>query len=36
MKEIIIKNLFSVRKTIDAKKRRFTFELLGYDFILDD
>jgi len=36
MKEMVIKNLYSVRRTIDPKKRRYTFELFGYDFIVDE
>jgi hypothetical protein len=36
MKEIIIKTCYSVRKTIDPHRRNFTFELFGYDFILDE
>ena len=36
MKEMIIKSIYSVRKTIDPYKRKFCFELFGYDFILDE
>jgi hypothetical protein len=36
MKEKIIKSIYSVRKTIDPYKRKFTFEMFGYDFILDE
>lgn len=36
MKEMIIKSMSSVRKRIDQNKRKFCFELFGYDFILDE
>ena len=36
MKERIIKSFFSVKKLIDPHKRKYTFELFGYDFILDE
>lgn len=36
MKHLIQKSLFSVRKTIDPFKRKYCFELFGYDFILDE
>ena len=36
MKVHIIKSFYSVRKSIDPHKRKFTFELFGYDFILDE
>ena len=36
MKHLIQKSMFSVRKTIDPFKRRYCFELFGYDFILDE
>ena len=36
MKEIIIKTIYAVRKTIDPHRRKYTFELFGYDFILDE
>lgn len=36
MKEMIIKSIYSVRKTIDPYKRKFCFEMFGYDFILDE
>jgi len=35
MKQLIIKSMYSVRKTIDPNKRKYCFELFGYDFILD-
>jgi hypothetical protein len=28
--------MFAVRKTIDPQKRKYCFELFGYDFILDE
>ena len=36
MKHLIQKSMFSVRKTIDPLKRKYCFELFGYDFILDE
>jgi hypothetical protein len=36
MKELVIKSMYSVRKTIDPNKRKHCFELFGYDFILDE
>lgn len=36
MKIHIIKSIYSVRKTIDPNKRKYSFELFGYDFILDE
>lgn len=36
MKAMIIKSFFSVRRTIDPHKRKYCFELFGYDFILDE
>ena len=36
MKELVIKNLYSVRKRLDPYKRKSCFELFGYDFILDE
>ena len=36
MKEIIIKTTYSVRKTLDPHHRQYSFELFGYDFILDE
>lgn len=36
MKEMIIKTFYSVRKTIDPHRRQYTFELFGFDFILDE
>ena len=36
MKNLIQKSVYSVRKTIDPEKRKFCFELFGYDFIVDE
>ena len=36
MKEMIIKSIYSVRKTIDPYKRKYCSEMFGYDFILDE
>lgn len=36
MKELVIKSMNSVRKKIDPLKRKYCFELFGYDFILDE
>jgi len=36
MKSLIIKSFYSVRRTIDPHRRKYTFELFGYDFILDE
>ena len=36
MKATIIKSFYAVRKTLDPNKRKYCFELFGYDFILDE
>ena len=36
MHEIVLKTFNAVRKTIDPNRRKFSFELFGYDFILDE
>ena len=36
MKHRILKSFYSVRKTIDPYKRKYCFELFGYDFIIDE
>ena len=36
MKQLILRTLYSVRKTIDPQRRKYTFEMFGYDFILDE
>lgn len=36
MQEMVMKSFQAVRKQIDPNKRKHTFELFGYDFILDE
>ena len=36
MHEVVIKTFNAVRRTIDPNRRKFCFELFGYDFILDE
>lgn len=36
MHEVILKTFNAVRRTIDPNRRKFCFELFGYDFILDE
>jgi len=36
IKELIVKSMYAVRKKIDPYKRKHTFEMFGYDFILDE
>lgn len=36
MKELIVLSLMAVKKKIDPDNRRHSFEIFGYDFILDD
>ena len=36
MKHQILKSMYSVRKTIDPSRRKYCFELFGYDFIIDE
>ena len=36
MHEIIVKTFNAVKRTIDPNRRKFCFELFGYDFILDE
>ena len=36
MHEMILKSFHAVRKMIDPNRRKFCFELFGYDFILDE
>jgi hypothetical protein len=36
MKESVLKTFLAVRNRIDPNKRKYTFELFGFDFILDE
>lgn len=36
MHEVVLKTFNAVRKTLDPNRRKFCFELFGYDFILDE
>lgn len=36
IRDLIIKSMSAVRKKLDPYKRKHTFELFGYDFILDE
>jgi hypothetical protein len=36
MKSMILKSFYAVRKTLDPHRRKYTFEMFGYDFILDE
>lgn len=36
MKSLIVRSLFATRKLLDPYKRKQSFELFGYDFILDE
>jgi hypothetical protein len=36
MKEYIWLSLYSVRKKINSEDRKYSMEIFGYDFILDD
>ena len=36
MKLLIIRSMYSVRKSIDPHRRKHSFEVFGYDFILDE
>jgi len=36
MHEVIVKTFNAVKRTIDPNRRKFCFELFGYDFILDE
>lgn len=36
IRDLIIKSMFAVRKKMDPFKRKHTFEMFGYDFILDE
>lgn len=36
MKQLITRSFYAVRKTIDPGRKKFCFELFGYDFIIDE
>ena len=36
MKDIVIDTVLSTKKNLNQKHRRFAFELLGYDFLIDE
>jgi hypothetical protein len=36
IKDLIVKSMYAVRKKLDPHRRKHTFELFGYDFILDE
>ena len=36
MKSQILKSFYAVRKTLDPLRRKYTFEMFGFDFILDE
>ena len=36
MKNIIKKSMYAVRKKLDSENRKYSFEIFGYDFILDE
>jgi hypothetical protein len=36
MKELIFLSLSSVKKKLNKKDRKFSFEIFGYDFIIDE
>lgn len=36
MKDIIIDTILSAKGKINTKERRYCFELLGYDFLIDE
>jgi hypothetical protein len=35
IKNIVKKSMYAVRKKLDSENRKYTFEIFGYDFILD-
>jgi hypothetical protein len=36
MKDIVIDTINSVKSELNKKQRKFCFELLGYDFLIDE
>ena len=36
MKKLIVRSLLATRKLLDPNKRKNTFELFGYDFLIDE
>lgn len=36
MRDIIIDSVLSAKENINKKQRRFCFELLGFDFLIDE
>lgn len=36
MKDIVIDTIVSTKSKLNEKQRRFNFELLGYDFLIDE
>jgi hypothetical protein len=36
MKNIVIDTIVSIKHRLNQKERKFCFELLGYDFLIDE
>lgn len=36
MKDIVIDSILSTKKFLNQKQRKFCFELLGFDFLIDE
>jgi len=36
MKDIVIDSILSAKKELNVRQRRHCFELLGYDFLIDE
>lgn len=36
MKDVVIDTIVAAKKNLNQKYRRFSFELLGYDFLIDE
>jgi hypothetical protein len=36
IKDLIVKSMYAVRKKLDPHRRKHSFEMFGYDFILDE